>query len=245
VIARDCAAAQGVHSFLRTNFEVKTVAASSFRRFGIALCAALVATALTVPIASAKSAKSSGLGDLLGLIVNANCNSSGSQVFAQWNDFASYFLAPNGGLESGSLGWSLSGGASVVNGNEPFYATGSHSLSLPSGSTATSGTTCIGKGDLYVRMFGADQGGTDHGLQVHVVWYGLLNKVLGITDFNTYAPGSAWSPTDKLSSSGGSIAIPLLPILGSTSARVQLTPIGSGSRWLIDDLYIDPSCIRG
>jgi hypothetical protein len=234
-----------VHSVLRTTFEVKSVAASTFRRFGIALCAALAATALTVPIASAKSAKSSGLGDLLGLILNANCSSSGTQVFSQWNDFANYFLAPNGGLESGSLGWSLGGGASVVNGNEPFYPTGSHSLSLPSGSTATSGTTCIGKGDLYVRMFGADKGGTDSGLQVRVVWYGLLNKVLGITDFNTYGPGSDWAPTDKLSSSGGSIAIPLLPILGSTSARVQLTPMGSGSRWLIDDLYIDPSCIRG
>jgi hypothetical protein len=237
-----------VHSFLRTTFEVKTVAASTFRRLGIALCAALAATALAVPIASAKSTKSTksaGLGDLLGLIVNANCNSTGTQVFAPWNDFASYFLAPNGGLESGSLGWSLGGGASVVNGNEPFYATGSHSLSLPSGSTALSGATCIGKGDLYVRMFGADQGGTDQGLRVRVVWYGLLNKVLGITDFNTYAPGSAWAPTDKLTSSGGSIAIPLLPILGSTSARVQLTPIGAGSRWLIDDLYIDPSCIRG
>jgi hypothetical protein len=218
------------------------VAASSFRRLGIAFCAALAATALTVPAASAKS---TGLGDLLGGILNASCNSTGSQVFAQWNDFANYFLAPNGGLESGSTGWSLGGGASVVYGNEPFYRSGSHALSLPSGSTATSATTCIGSGDLYVRMFGADQGGTDSGLHVRVVWYGLLNKVLGITDFNTYDPGQAWSPTDKLSSSGGSIAIPLLPILGSTSARVQLTPVGSGSRWLVDDLYIDPSCIRG
>jgi hypothetical protein len=218
------------------------VAASLFRRSSIALCVALAATALAVPAASAKS---TGLGDLLGGLLNANCNSTGSQVFAQWNDFANYFLAPNGGLESGSTGWSLGGGASVVNGNEPFYATGNHALSLPSGSTATSATTCIGKGDLFVRMFGADQGGTDSGLHVRVVWYGLLNKVLGITDFNTYDPGHAWSPTDKLSSGGGSIAIPLLPILGSTSARVQLTPIGSGSRWLIDDLYIDPMSIRG
>jgi hypothetical protein len=218
------------------------VAASSLRRLGIALCAALAATALTVPAASAKSA---GLGDLLGGILAPSCNSTGTQVFAQWGDLANYFLAPNGGLESGSTGWSLGGGASVVSGNQPFNRTGSHSLSLPSGSTATSATTCIGKGDLFVRMFGADKGGADSGLRVRVVWYGLLNKVLGITDFNTYSPGSDWSPTDKLSSGGGSIAIPLLPILGSTSARVQLTPIGSGSRWLIDDLYIDPSCIRG
>jgi hypothetical protein len=218
------------------------VSISFGRRLGVALCAAVAATALAVPAASAKS---NSLGDLLGGLVNANCNSTGTQVFAQWNDFANYFLAPNGGLENGSLGWSLGGGASVVNGNEPFYATGSHSLLLPSGSTATSATTCIGKGDLFVRMFGADEGGTDSGLRVRVVWYGLLNKVLGITDFNTYGPGQSWSPTDKLNSSGGSIAIPLAPILGSTSARVQVTPVGSGSRWLIDDLYIDPMGMRG
>jgi hypothetical protein len=218
------------------------VAASLLRRFSIALGVAFAATALAVPAASAKS---TGLGGLLGGLLAANCNSSGTQVFAQWADYSNYFLAPNGGLENGATGWSLGGGASVVSGNEPFYASGSHSLSLPSGSTATSPTTCIGSGDLYVRMFGADPGGTDSGLHVRVVWYGLLNKVLGITDFNTYGPGSAWAPTDKLNSSGGSIAIPLLPILGSTSARVQMTPIGSGSQWQIDDLYIDPCASRG
>jgi hypothetical protein len=221
---------------------VKTVAATSFRRFCILFCAALAATALTVPAASAKS---SGLGDLLGGILSPSCNTAGTQVFAPWGDASNYFLAPNGGLESGSNGWTLGGGASVVYGNQPFFRSGSHSLSLPSGSTATSPTTCIGKGDLYVRMFGSDQGGTDSGLHVRVVWYGLLNKVLGLTDFDTYAPGSAWSPTDKLNSGGGSLAIPLLPILGSTSARVQVTPYGSGSRWLVDDLYIDPTSIRG
>jgi hypothetical protein len=43
----------------------------------------------------------------------------------------------------------------------------------------------------------------------------------------------------KINSSGG-LQVPLLPILGSTSARIQITPLGAGSRWLIDDLYIDP-----
>ena len=40
----------------------------------------------------------------------------------------------------------------------------------------------------------------------------------------------------------GGLAVPLLPILGSTSARIELTPLGSGSAWQIDDLYVDP-CI--
>jgi hypothetical protein len=243
VIAAPYSAEQGEHSFLRTTFEVKTVAASFVRRFGIALGAALAATALAVPMASAKS---SGLGDLLGGVINLNssCGTTGTQVFSPWGDTSSYFLAPNGGFESGSTGWSLSG-ASVVYGNQPFFRSGSHSLSLPSGSTATSPATCIGSGDLYVRMFGADQNGTDSGLRVRVVWYGLLNTVLGLTDVKVFDPGSDWSPTDKLDSAGGSISVPILPLAGSTSARVQVTPVGSGSRWLIDDLYIDPMSIRG
>jgi hypothetical protein len=94
-------------------------------------------------------------------------------------------------------------------------------------------------------MFGSDQHGTDSGLRVRVIWYGLLNTVLGLTDVNTFAPGSDWSPTAKLDSAGGSISVPILPLVGSTSARIQVTPVGSGSRWLIDDLYIDPLSTRG
>lgn len=194
----------------------------------------LAAAALTAP-ASQAGLTSGPLG--------GNCPSSGTQVFSAWQDFASYYLAPNGGLENGSTGWSLSGGASVVAGNEPFLPTGSHSLSLPSGSSALSPVVCIGPKQLYVRMFASDAGGTDAGLRMRVVWYGLLNKVLGISDYATFGAGSGWSPTSKLNSSGG-LQVPLLPILGSTSARIETTPLGSGSRWQVDDLYIDPFISR-
>jgi len=194
--------------------------------------AVLAAAAFSVPAANA---------GLISGLLGGNCPTGGSQVFAPWQDYASYLLAPNGGLELGTTGWSMSGGASVVSGNEPFLPTGTHSLSLPSGSSTLSPVVCLGQNQLFIRMFGKDAGGTDRGLRVQVVWYGLLNKVLGISDFATYGPGSQWSPTSKLSSSGG-LQVPLLPILGSTSARVMLTPLGSGSKWQIDDLYIDP-CI--
>ena len=194
--------------------------------------AVLAAAAFSVPAANA---------GLISGLLGGNCPTGGSQVFAPWQDYASYLLAPNGGLELGTTGWSASGGASVVSGNEPFFPTGTHSLSLPSGSSALSPVVCLGQNQLFIRMFGEDVGGTDRGLHVQVVWYGLLNKVLGISDFATYGPGSQWSPTSKLNSAGG-LQVPLLPILGSTSARVMLTPLGSGSKWQIDDLYIDP-CI--
>ena len=195
---------------------------------------ALAAAAFAVPAASAGLS----LGPVLGLVAG-NCSSAGTQVFAAWSDGADYTLAPNGGLENGSTGWTLSGGAAVVSGNEPFYASGSHSLSLPSGSTATSPVICIGPNQIDVRMFGADAAGSDAGLHVRVIWYGVLNRVLGITDYDTFTPGSDWAPTNTLSTAGG-LAVPLLPLLGSTSARVQLTPLGAGSSWQIDDLYVDP-----
>jgi hypothetical protein len=204
-------------------------------RLRVGLPVALLVAALAVPAASAKRS-------LLGL-GGGRCGSSGSQVFAAWGDAARYWLAPNGGLENGSADWSLSGGASVVPGNEPFLASGSHSLSLPSGSSATSPVICIGSNDPYVRLFGTDAGGADGGLHVRVTWYGLLNRVLGITDFTTYAPGNGWDALGRLNSSGGGNV--LVPLLGSTSARVELTPIGAGSRWQVDDLYVDPRSARG
>ena len=204
-------------------------------RLRLVLPVALAVAAFAVPAAGARPA-------LLGL-GGGNCPSSGAQVFAPWGDTASYFLAPNGGLESGSTGWSLSGDAAVVLGNEPFLATGSHSLYLPSGSSATSPIICIGSNDPYVRLFGSDAGGSDGGLHVRVTWYGLLNKVLGVTDFTTYGYGADWAPLSKLDSSGGGNV--LIPLLGSTSARIELTPVGSGSRWQIDDLYVDPWAMRG
>jgi hypothetical protein len=205
-------------------------------RLRFLVLAVLAAAAFSVPAANAGL-----IGDLLGgTLLSGNCASGGTQVFSPWQDFANYYLAPNGSFEAGTTGWSLSGGAGVVSGNEPFYKTGTHSLALPSGSSALSPTICLGPNQLFVRMFANDKGGTDSGLRVRVVWYGLLNKVLGISDF---APGGGWSPTAKLNSSGG-LQVPLLPILGSTSARVQITPVGSGSKWQIDDLYIDPCVVR-
>ena len=205
---------------------------TSRRRFAGVLVVA-VATAVM-----AASAAAPAKADLIGSLLTGNCPTNGQQVFAQWGDYASYFLAPNGGLELGSAGWSLNGGASVVSGNEPFLPTGTHSLALPSGSSAMSPVTCIGPKNIYVRMFGTDSEGSDSGLRVRVYWYGLLNKLLGFNDYTTFRSGSDWAPTSKLNST----SVPLLavPILGSTSARIQFTPLGSGSDWQIDDVYVDP-----
>jgi hypothetical protein len=192
----------------------------------------LAAAAFSVPAANA---------GLIDGLLGGNCPSGGTQVFAPWGDLAHYYLGPNGSFEFGSYGWSLSGGASIVSGNEPFLPTGTHSLALPSGSSALSPAVCLGPDQLYIRMFGKDLGGTDKGLRVRVYWYGLLNQLLGATDYAVFSPGGDWAPTSKLSTAGG-LQVPLLPLVGSTTARVEITPLGSGSKWQIDDFYVDP-CI--
>jgi hypothetical protein len=200
--------------------------------------AAFAVAALAAPAAGAHG----GHGGLGGLLGGRSCASGGTQVFSSWGDDGYYNSAPNGGFESGSTGWTLRGGAQVVSGNEPFLRTGGHSLSLPSGSSATTPVICLGRNDPYIRFFGSDAGGTDAGLHVRVVWYGLLNIVLGVTDVNTYGGGGGWNPLDRLRSSGGGDV--LIPLLGSTSARVEFTPVGSGSRWQLDDVYVDPRIAR-
>jgi hypothetical protein len=172
--------------------------------------------------------------------VAPNCG-TGSQPFAQWGDDATYYPVPNGGLESGSLGWSLAGGAAVVRGNEPYNLSGAgrYSLSLPSGSSATSPPTCIGTANMFVRMMGIDANGSDSGLHVRIIFRGgVLSSVLGILDFNTSARTATWAPTANTLSLGslGTFGIPL----GSQSMQIQLAPVGSGSNWRVDDLFVDP-----
>jgi hypothetical protein len=214
---------------------VKQVAA----RLRFLVPAVLAAAAFSVPAANA------GLISNITNLLSGNCPTGGSQVFAPWNDVNNYLVAAGGTFELGNAGWTFSGGASIGSGNEPFYPTGTHSLYLPSGSSAMSPAVCLGTQQLYIRMFGKDLGGTDSGLRVRVYWYGLLNQLLGYSDFAVFPGGGDWAPTSQVNSSGGLLApLPVVALLSSSSARIQITPLGSGSRWQVDDVYIDPSVMR-
>lgn len=188
-----------------------------------ALCASAAAFA-------APSAKAGLLG----------CGLSSQPFAAVDGDMTSYYTMSNGGFESRSYGWSLAGGASVVSGNEPWsVAGGTHSLSLPSGSSAVGPRTCISLLSPTLRMFANDAGGTDGGLRVTVEYRSLLGGLLGIASYTTFAPGDyrAWAPSDR-------VDVPLsllsgLPLL-TASFQVRLAPVGPGSAWHVDDVYVDP-----
>jgi hypothetical protein len=171
------------------------------------------------------------------------CPDPTSQPFLRFGDPTFYALAPDGGLENGVTGWTLSGGARVVAGNESFFASGpgTHSLSLPAGSSATSPPMCVGLLDTKMRFFAANGGATTSKLQVQVIYsggvgalLGGLGQTLGVSDKGTDAAGAAWAPMPSIDMLGGT-----LPLL-TQSVQFRFTPLGSGGSWRIDDVYLDP-----
>jgi hypothetical protein len=163
------------------------------------------------------------------------------QPFTPWLDFASYVLAPNGDLESGAAGWSLDGGAAVVAGNESFYVHGARdarSLSLPSGSAATTSSMCVDATSPDLRFFARNSGSLLSTLKVEVLYTDLLGQPRALT-VGLLAAGSTWQPTVPLAFLANLTAPPLVTD-GTTSVAFRFTPLGSWSGWKIDDVYVDP-----
>jgi hypothetical protein len=160
-------------------------------------------------------------------------------AFSRWNDPSQYFLASNGGFEQGSTDWSLSAGATVVTGNEPYQVDGptdSHSLSLAPGATAESRTACIATGEPTVRLF-VD---TPRVLgAILVVDAAVRNPTTGLSLHTQYlvvgglSPGG-WAPTLP-------IVIPnLVGGLLPEELTLRFTTAGTPATWAVDDVYIDP-----
>jgi hypothetical protein len=196
----------------------------------LALSASLVALGITAAPASA------GLG--------IACPDPISQVFRPWGDFANYAFTPNGGFEAGSAGWTLTGGARVVSGNESFFVNDSSdesSLSLPAGSSATTAPMCVGLLSSKMRFFSANDGWSSSRLKVQVIYNGGLGGLLGfagstlaIADVGYVGGGSAWQPSQEIGMLGG-----VLPLL-TQSVQFRFTPADRYGSWQIDDVYLDP-----
>jgi len=159
----------------------------------------------------------------------ATCTLSGlSQPFSSWLDNARYELAPGGDFESGNDGWTLSDGASIVPGSEPYASTGelgSSSLSLPQGSVATSPPVCVAATYPSARFFIVGSGT----VSVYVVYDGLpipAGAALG---------GEYWEPSPVMLTSGA-----VWGVLSGGSALVLLRFVASLGDVGVDDVWVDP-----
>ena len=169
---------------------------------------------------------------------SAYCDPTSTQAFAPFGDSSYYARLDNGGFEGGSRGWSLSDGARVVSGNEPYYLTGrrsdSHSLYLPAGSSAVSNTVCFALGDWHLR-FVTKRLSSSGGLHVEVVLPSLFG-LLTVLDGGTVYGNGSWAPSPRMEL----LLSNLTGLLGNNSVAFRFTPVGFGSSYQMDDVYLDP-----
>jgi hypothetical protein len=197
---------------------------------------ALVSLTIGVAVAATAAPASAGLG--------VACPDPTSQVFLPWDDPAQYAFVPNGGFETGAGGWTLSGGAKVVGGNESFFVHGAgerYSLSLPAGSSATTPPMCVGLFSSKMRFFASNAGSADSRLRVQVIYnggvgglLGLVGKTLGLSELGYVAGGADWAPSPAVGMLGGT-----LPLL-TRSVQFRFAPVDRSGGWRIDDVYLDP-----
>ena len=197
----------------------------------IALCGVVIVAAL----AMTTTAKAG----LIGTGSASYCDPTSEQVFAPWGDSSEYATLLNGGFEGGSAGWVMSGGARVVSGNEPFFvghSGDSHSLLLPEGSSAYSGTVCFALGDWHMRLFARNVGAATGRLRVQVIVPSLLGGLLTILDGGTIGANGTWTPSPKLELALCNVT----SLLGTKAVAFRFTPVGPGAAFQIDDVYLDP-----
>ena len=173
--------------------------AASVARSGLrVLCGVAIIAALS-QAATAKAAVFSGGPSSYSA---AYCDPTSAQVYSQFGDSSYYARLLNGGFESGGTAWALTGGAKVVSGNEPYYLSGnhgdSHSLLLPAGSSAVSGTVCFALGDWHLRLLMRNVGSATGGLRVQVIVPSLVGGLLTVLDGGTVKGSGAWSPSPRL-----------------------------------------------
>lgn len=170
-----------------------------------------------------------------------------SKPFARWLDMADYTPAPDGTLERGAAGWTLAGGAKVVDGNEPFYISGSRSdsrsLALPARSSARTPVMCVGLEHPTLRLVARSNASLLSTLTSALKVDAIVETSLGTAvtvPVGVVALSPSWAPSLPMP-----IAASLLPLLPGehTPVAFQLTPVG-GAGWQVDDIYVDPK-MRG
>jgi hypothetical protein len=159
-----------------------------------------------------------------------------SKVFARWLDPLNYAPVAGGSFES-AAGWTATGHAAVVSGNETFnVAGGSRALSVPPGSSATSPSVCVGLDRPVLRFFARNTGSPLSLLRVDVLFEDAGGNVRTLPAL-VLPGGRNWAPTLPVP-----VLVSLLPLLPGqgTPVAFRFTPLGAGGAWTIDDVYVDP-----
>ena len=178
--------------------------------------------------------------NLLSILPGSCGNQVDSQPFAHWGDNNNYTLVPGGTFETGELPWVLSSGASVTSGNESYYVHASsdrRSLSLPSGSSATSLAVCTSIYHPTLRLFVQNSGSSTSRLRVEALYPGLLGGVQAAR-LGELSGTATWQPSPALQLTVTNLLATLS--LQQTAIAFRFTPVSAAGQWKIDDVYVDP-----
>jgi hypothetical protein len=155
------------------------------------------------------------------------------QAFLPWGDLNDYFLAQGGDFESTS-GWTFSGGARLVDGSEPFAATGrlgKSSLSMPEGSVALSPVLCLTPDNPLIRFFARAQD-PSASLRGDALVSKPTSQVIGLGAVDGTL---LWSAAKPMASGVNDV---LWDADKKVSLRLRFT--ADDGDWQIDDLFVDP-----
>jgi hypothetical protein len=168
--------------------------------------------------------------------------------FLRFLDPLAYTLVPGGDFE-GSHGWTLTGGARIMPGNEPYLVGGrthQRSLYLPRGATATSPSLCAGIAHPTLRFF-ATGGSLLTPLRIEAVATDpLLGLVHTMPLVHPLLP--FWVPSLPLPVATNLGGVLELDRDGSSTTQVSFRFSNPGGpftpAWRVDDVYLDPWVIR-
>lgn len=197
--------------------------------------AAALASSALVALAAFPAASSAAL------ISTGVCDEASlTQPFKPWLDSGQYKLVPGGSFENGAPGWTLSHGATVASGSEPFGATGSvgsRSLYLPAGASAESPPTCVNAAYPTLRLF-ARNSGLLSSLVVQVVYDDPIVGRVALP-VGAVALSKNWQPSLPMLTASA-----VQGVLKNGVAQVSLRFTAALGGSTIDDVYVDPRMSR-
>lgn len=172
------------------------------------------------------------------------CDQTGmTQRFIDWNDPRYYVPAPGGAFDDRADGWQLGSGVKFSRKGNP-YGTSNGSIQLDGGESVVSPPICVYVDYTVSRMFAKlEKGGSDSSLSAEVLYEDTLTGQTSSKETELPVVDSGWNPT-------GIWSMPVLnqvvnPDLSLDPVEVRFRFSASpGSRWLIDDVWVDPRMRR-
>jgi hypothetical protein len=159
--------------------------------------------------------------------------------FSTWGDLNLYTPVPNAGLENGATGWTLTGAASVLPGNEPWNIGGAshrYSLDLPAGSSAITAPLCIDETYPHFRLFARNAGSLASALKIEVLYFDVKGTIVATKPYDYKTTSALWQPTGMV----GINVFTSTTTVATAPIAFRFTPTTRDGHFQIDDVYVDP-----